>query len=103
MKANLLTEKEIREAKAFASECHEQTTGMSQKFWEKVVEDCDDELVCMYKDKEKGFSTIAVLWVIVVLFLITVLVGCQTLKGMKADIHWLTADVEHTNTIVKSK
>ena len=32
---------------------------------------------------------------ILVLATILFMSGCETFRGMKADVHWLTADVEH--------
>ena len=56
----------------------------------------------MIADLDKYYKICArkllILVVIVNLAVIgTILSGCETFRGMKADVHWLTADVEHVS------
>lgn len=92
----------LQQAKANAVQFYSQG-GESQEFWEQVIDDCDEEIKEISKEREQDDRIIEALIVKFALVFITLLIlytvaGCQTFDGLKADIHWLTADVEHTTT-----
>ena len=70
-----------------------------------VIGECDREVARQQQEKRdvkaaKGSARTRImvyLVVVTILILVTIVCSsCQTLQGAKGDIHWLTADVEHS-------
>ena len=62
---------------------------------EMIVEESDRDI----KEASRpmyGKCRLLVMAIIAVILLGIAASGCQTLQGVKGDIHWMTADVEHS-------
>ena len=62
----------------------------TRRFYAQEVYQCDEEI-----SRLRSFILKAVVAVNIFVIILILAQGCQTFRGIKGDIHWMTADVEH--------